>query len=252
MRDGVDAGPVVAAGSGGPAPALVFSGRVMAGRARLLGPVDLRAEAGRWTCLLGPSGVGKSTLLHCLAGLDAGLDVVGRVTASAGQVALMGQSDGLLPWLDLRDNVMLGARLRGDRPDAARADALLARVGLADMAGRRPRALSGGQRQRAALARTLYEDRPVVLLDEPFSALDVATRARMQDLAAAALRGRTVLHVTHDPAEAARLGERILILTAGGLQDATPPDAPPMPRPPDAPATLQVTGRLTRLLLEAA
>ena len=100
-------------------------------------------------------------------------------------------------------------------------------------------------------ARTLMEDRPVVLLDEPFSALDVATGARMQDLAAGALRGRTVLHVTHDPAEAARLGCRILILSQGGLHEVAAPAGPP-PRSPDGNEVLAATGRLTRLLLGGA
>lgn len=233
------------------APALRFDGRVRAGQAVLAGPVTLEAPAGRWTCLLGPSGVGKSTLLQCFAGLTDGLDIEGQVQGPGGRVALMAQSDGLLPWLSLVANVTLGDRLRHRRPDPERAEALLARVGLGDLLRRRPGALSGGQRQRAALARTLYEDSPVVLLDEPFSALDVATRAKMQDLAAAELAGRTVLHVTHDPAEAARLGDHILVMTARGIHTVTGA-RDPIPRAPDAPDTLAITGQLTRHLLEAA
>lgn len=226
-------------------PGLTFSGRVLAGAQTLVGPLDLTVSAGRWTCLLGPSGVGKSTVLQCFAGLTIGLTIDGHAGADdgqplAGRVALMAQSDGLLPWLSLRDNVTIGARLRRDRRDRDRAQSLLARVGLADLANRKPGTLSGGQRQRVALARTLYEDRPVVLLDEPFSALDVATRAQMQDLAAAELQGRTVLHVTHDPSEAARLGEHIHILTPAGLT-TLPPDPAPIPRAPDADATLTTT-----------
>ncbi len=240
-----------------PPPGLLFDGRVRAGGTTCLGPVRMAAEAGRWTCLLGPSGVGKSTLLHCFAGLAGGMTLKGRAGATDGdpldgRVALMAQSDGLLPWLTVAENVTLGARLRGKRPDRNRAAALLSRVGLGDLGDRKPRALSGGQRQRAALARTLYEDRPVVLLDEPFSALDVAHRARMQDLSARELASCTVLQVTHDPAEAARLGDRLLILTAAGIAEIDTRQAPPIPRAADAGATLDLTGRLTRRLLEVA
>ena len=238
-------------------PGLCFSGRVSVGGVEILAPVTLEVPAGRWTCLLGASGVGKSTLLQCCAGLGDGLVLEGSARASdggalQGRVAMMAQADLLMPWLSVRENVMLGARLRGLRGDVARATELLRRVGLEALAGRKPRALSGGQRQRAALARTLYEDRPVVLLDEPFSALDVATRARMQELAAEVLRGRTVLHVTHDPAEAARLGERVFVLTGQGLSEVAVEAPEPIPRKPDTGETLAVTGRLTRLLLDAA
>ena len=129
---------------------------------------------------------------------------------------------------------MIGDRLRGTTPDRDRASAMLARVGLQDHAHKKPAALSGGMRQRAALARTLLEDRTVVFLDEPFSALDAGTRAAMQELAAELLHGRTVLLVTHDPAEAARLADHILILSATGAQ-SWPVPALPAPRPVSAP-----------------
>jgi putative hydroxymethylpyrimidine transport system ATP-binding protein len=128
----------------------------------------------------------------------------------------------------------------------------LSRVGLGNHQAKRPGALSGGQRQRVALARTLMEDRPVVLLDEPFSALDTKTRAEMQDMACEVLKGRTVLMVTHDPAEAARLGHQITIMETGGLAPVTPPPGP-APRPVDDPATLQTQAALlTRLRNSAA
>ncbi len=172
-------------------------------------------QAGRLTALLGESGVGKTTLLRVVAGLEA--PERGRVAASdaqplAGRVAFMGQQDLLLPWLSALGNVTLGARLRGERPDRDRALSLLGRVGLADRADASPEALSGGMRQRVALARTLYEDRPIVLMDEPFSALDSLTRARIQALAAELLAGRTVLLITHDPWEACRLADVLLVL----------------------------------------
>ena len=241
--------------TGRPAPSLHLSGRVRVGPAIIVGPMTVEVRGGCWTCLLGPSGAGKSTLLALLAGLGDHLCFEGELRAGddvplAGRVALMAQRDLLLPWLDVLGNVTLGARLRGERADTARARQVLDRVGLADHAKARPAALSGGQRQRVALARTLMEDRPVVLLDEPFSALDAGTRARMQDLAAELLVGRTVLHVTHDPAEAARLGQEVLLLTRSGLSRMETPVTPP-PRAFDAPDTLAIQGRLLRQLLEA-
>ena len=237
------------------APSLRLTGTARIGGTRIFGPLQLDAPAGRWTCLLGPSGVGKSTVLRLLAGLDETIAFEGEVAAGDGapldgRAALMAQSDLLMPWLDVLGNVTLGARLRGERPAKARAQTVLARVGLAEHAAKRPHALSGGQRQRAALARTLMEDRPVVLLDEPFSALDARSRALMQDLAAELLEGRTVLHVTHDAAEAARLGHRVLLMTRSGLETIAPPGSPP-PRLYDAPETLAFQGRLLRLLMEA-
>lgn len=237
------------------APALHLSGRATIDGAAIFGPVSLEVPAGEWTCLLGPSGVGKSTLLRLLAGLGDTLTFEGEVAAGDGapvdtRVALMAQSDLLMPWLTVSENVTLGARLRGDAAQRDRAHDVLKRVGLAEHAAKRPHALSGGQRQRAALARTLMEDRPVVLLDEPFSALDARSRARMQDLAAELLAGRTVLHVTHDAAEAARLGHRVLLMTRDGIS-AVPPPKTPTPRLYDAPDTLAFQGRLLRLLMEA-
>ena len=221
----------------------------------LFGPLEIELPPAAWTCLLGASGVGKSTVLRLLADLPTGVAFDGRIAVSdgrplAGRVAYMAQSDLLLPWRDLLGNVALGASLRGEPPDLDRARALIARVGLADRLSSRPSALSGGERQRAALARTLMEDRPVVLLDEPFSALDARTRAEMQELAAELLAGRTVLLVTHDPAEAARLGQSILLMTPSGVLRAEAPAGDPA-RPWDAPETLAAQARLLALLRAA-
>ena len=186
------------------------------GGAFLFHELDFVLPGGRWTCLLGPSGVGKSSLLRVIAGLEPLDD--GQVACTdgrplAGRLAWMSQRDDLLPWLPVIDNITLGARLRGQRADRDKAMDLLARAGLVPQRDQLPATLSGGQRQRAALARTLMEDRPVVLMDEPFSALDAITRARLQVLAATLLAGRTVLLVTHDPLEALRLGHRIQVMT---------------------------------------
>jgi len=230
------------------APALTLDGTARIGGLHVFGPLHLTVLAGRITCLLGPSGVGKTTLLRLIAGVDDVTDFTGQITASddrslTGRMALMAQGDLLMPWLDVLGNVTLGARLRGEARDRDRAMRMLARVGLEDHAHKRPGALSGGQKQRVALARTLMEDRPVILLDEPFSALDARTRTQMQDLAAEHLKGRTVLMVTHDPAEAARMGHAIHILTETGLEDVTPPPGT-VPRPVDDPDTLTAQGRL--------
>ena len=112
-----------------------------------------------------------------------------------GRLAWMGQKDLLYPWLSVRDNVALGARLRGEKVDRDRVAALLEQVELSSCADARPATLSGGMRQRAALARTLYEDRPIVLMDEPFSALDTLTRTRIQTLAATLLASRVAARV---------------------------------------------------------
>ena len=239
----------------GAAPEVVLEGPVGVGGAAVLSEAALRLPAGRWTCLLGASGVGKSTLLRRLAGLCDAIAPLGRLAAPPegleGRVAMMAQDDLLLPWLSAADNALLGARLRGARPDRARAAEVLGRVGLAEHAWKRPRQLSGGQRQRAALARTLMEDRPVILLDEPFAGLDAPTRARMQELTVELLGDRTVLLVTHDPAEAARLGHRILLMAEGGLEEIAAP-AGPAPRPVDAPEVLAAQAELLRRLRAAA
>lgn len=233
------------------APTLSLQGSASIGGTEVFSGLDLAVAAGRWTCLLGASGVGKSTVLKLFAGLDQDIDLQGQISGSSGplsnQVALMAQDDLLLPWLTVRDNVLLGARLRGQTPDRAKAQARLQQVGLSDKAEQKPAALSGGQRQRVALARTLMEDRPVVLLDEPFSALDAMTRAQMQELTAELLQGRTVLLVTHDPGEAVRLGHQILIMTRTGLQEVTPPKGV-VPRPVDDSDVLKAQANLLQRL----
>ncbi|MEM6678643.1 MAG: ABC transporter ATP-binding protein [Pseudomonadota bacterium] len=215
--------------------------------------IDLALAPGEWSCLLGPSGIGKSTLLRLIAGLPAGGRLEGRIAASdgrplEGRLAYMAQSDLLVPWLDVLGNVTLGARLRGEPVDRERAEAMVARVGLSGRAGARPPALSGGQRQRVALARTLMEDRPVALLDEPFSALDARTRAEMQELAFEALAGRTVLIVTHEPAEAVRLGAAVWLMTEAGLESAGLPPGLSSGRPIRDPADPDVLAAGAALL----
>jgi len=230
------------------APGIRVKGSARIEHTSLFDTLTLDILPGAWTCLLGASGVGKSTILRLMAGLDVAASFDGEITATDGQtiadrVAYMGQSDLLLPWATTRQNVSLGARLRGEKVDQQKADRLLTQVGLTEHAAKKPGALSGGQRQRVALARTLMEDKPIILLDEPFSALDAKTRSEMQELAFELLKDRTVLLVTHDPGEAARLGQKITILDQWGLTEVEPPSAP-APRALDDPAMLQMQGAL--------
>ncbi len=242
---------------GAPAPSIsVHAARLVYGGRPLFDDLDFVAPAGAWTCLLGPSGVGKSSLLKVIAGLlpaGAGDRVrCGDGQPLAGRCAYMAQQDLLLPWLSVLENAVLGYRLRGRTPPLDAARALLDAVGLGAAAAALPGTLSGGMRQRAALVRTLVEDRPVILMDEPFSALDVPSRLRLQSLAAELLRGRTVLLVTHDPLEALRLGHHVHVMAGRPARLEAPliPEGLP-PRAVDAPQVLALQAELLARLSAA-
>jgi NitT/TauT family transport system ATP-binding protein len=168
-----------------------------------------------FTCIVGASGCGKSTLLNLLAGLDdptaGSLDVVGRT-------GLMFQESALFPWLTVTANVELALKLRKvPRADRrARVDELLELVHLTEFADKRPHELSGGMRQRVALARTLAQDADILLMDEPFGSLDAMTRDVMHDELESIWQrtGATIVFVTHNVREAARLGDRIVLLSS--------------------------------------
>lgn len=181
---------------------------------------NLNAEFKQGVChvILGRSGIGKTVLLRALAGLaDDHKTQSGHILIKqnhAQRCAYMAQQDLLLPWLNVLDNVQLSARLnrQANSETLARAQALLAQVGLADKARATVQTLSGGQRQRVALARTMMQKSAIVLMDEPFSALDAISRAQLQQLALTVFSGRTLILITHDPFEALRMGDVIHFL----------------------------------------
>jgi taurine transport system ATP-binding protein len=186
-----------------------------------LGPLSLEVPPGEFLVLVGPSGCGKSTLLRLLAGFErptrGELRVGGEEPAPGRQAGVVFQQSRLLPWRTVGGNVELALGLAGvSRPERpARAGDLLDRVGLAGTAGRRTWEISGGQQQRVAIARALAGDRPLLLLDEPFAALDALTRERLQeDVRGVSERtGGTSVFVTHSVDEAVFLASRVVVLT---------------------------------------
>ncbi|MGA4792422.1 ABC transporter ATP-binding protein [Nocardia sp. AB354] len=189
---------------------------------QLIAEVDLAVEPGEIVVVLGTSGCGKSTLLRALSGLlrpaAGAARIDGRsVGAGAEQCAMMFQEDALLPWRTARKNVEFALKLRGVQRHRRRGEALelLGQVGLTEFADHLPIALSGGMRQRVQLARTLATRPRVLLMDEPFGALDAQTRADMQRLLVSVWQQyrTTVVFVTHDVDEALLLADRIVLLT---------------------------------------
>lgn len=187
-----------------------------------LGPLDLEIAAGEFVALVGPSGCGKTTLLGLLAGFlrpSSGSVLVGgtEVRGPGPDRGVVFQQPNLYPWFTVRDNVALGPRLRGaSRAERfAIADRELSRVGLADFVSARPYELSGGMQQRAQIARVLANDPGIMLLDEPFGALDALTRERLQGQLHEVWRSasKTALFITHSVEEAAFLGTRVLVMS---------------------------------------
>ncbi|EFE72022.1 ABC transport system ATP binding protein [Streptomyces viridosporus ATCC 14672] len=208
-----------------------------AGAVHALAGIDLALARGTFTAVMGPSGSGKSTFLQCAAGLDrpsagsvrlGGTEITGMgenqlTELRRSRLGFVFQAFNLLPSLTVEQNVLLPMRLAGRRQDRRRAQAVLARVGLADKARRRPGELSGGQQQRVAIARALVTSPDVIFADEPTGALDTVTAAEVLGLLRQAVDalGATVVMVTHDPAAAA-WADRVLFLAdgvfAGGLE----------------------------------
>jgi NitT/TauT family transport system ATP-binding protein len=225
------------------------------GRSRIqaLDQLSLDVREGEFVCLLGASGCGKTTLLNLIAGLyrlQAGeIDVGGR------RVAVLFQDPALFPWLSAERNVELALRFRGvDRAERrARARELLRLVHLDGFGDRHPHELSGGMRQRVALARALAQEADVLLMDEPFGALDAITRDVLHDELEALWQatGVTILFVTHNVREAVRLGDRVVLLSSRpGRVVAEFPVTIPRPRRIDEPEVARLAGVVTDRLRE--
>ncbi|MBV9951686.1 MAG: ABC transporter ATP-binding protein [Acidimicrobiia bacterium] len=214
--------------------------------------VSLDAKVGEFVCLIGASGCGKSTLLNLVAGLDTptsgDLEVNGRT-------GLMFQESALFPWLTVAQNIEMALKLSGTpkRERKGRVEQLLASVHLADFGPKRPHELSGGMRQRVALARAFAQDADVLLMDEPFGALDAMTRDLLHDELERLWSDRsfTVLFVTHNVREAARLADRVVLLSSrpGRVAHEFKNDIP-RPRRIDDPTVTAMSAEITAKLRE--
>ncbi|MRX52043.1 ATP-binding cassette domain-containing protein [Paracoccus sp. S-4012] len=218
---------------------------------RIVEGVDLEIGAGEFVCLLGPSGCGKSTLLNAIAGflpVQGRLSVDGRPVSGPGtdRGVVFQSSDVLFPWLTAQENVEYGPRCLGvpAKERASRAIEFLQLVGLGGATGKFPRELSGGMRQRLQLARVLINNPSVVLMDEPFGALDAQTRDVMQRELDRIWRktGQTIIFVTHDISEAILLADRVVTMTTGPAARLKSIHAVDLPRPrnPDTPEAVRL------------
>jgi NitT/TauT family transport system ATP-binding protein len=215
--------------------------------------LSLQVTKGELVCLVGASGCGKSTLLNLIAGLDR--PSAGTVAVPAGRVGLLFQDAALFPWLTAAGNIDLALRLRGV-PKADRRERIAALIDLVRLRGfadKRPHELSGGMRQRVALARALAQDSDVLLMDEPFGALDAITRDLLHDELEQLWEttGVTILFVTHNVREAVRLGDRVLVLSSrpGRIVAGFEIDSP-RPRHVEDPKIAALAGDVTERLRE--
>jgi len=252
-------------GAGGAAPAIRCRGvrkvfRAGGREVTALDGIDLEVAAGEFVCLLGPSGCGKSTLLNAVAGFSPPsgglLEALGRpVTGPGPERAMVFQEYALFPWMTVERNVAFGLELRGEPPAQVRAvvERLLLKLGLSEFRDRFPKDLSGGMRQRVAIARVLAIDPPLLLMDEPFGALDALTRRSLQDelLRIWAEDRKTVLFVTHGIEESIYLADRVVVMTyRPGTVKRVVPVTLARPRDPASPEFNQLKRELTALVME--
>jgi len=229
------------------------------GKIRALDGIDLEVTAGEFVCLLGPSGCGKSTLLNTIAGFvppTAGeVEALGRPVAGPGpDRAMVFQEYALFPWMTVERNVAFGLEVAGVAPARVRAvvEGLLARLGLSEFRDRFPKDLSGGMRQRVAIARALAIDPPMLLMDEPFGALDALTRRSLQDelLRLWAEDRKTVVFVTHGIEESLYLADRVVVMTYRPGTVKRIVDVPlARPRDPASPEFNRLERELTALVM---
>jgi len=232
---------------------------------RVLAGIELEIGKGEFFCLLGASGCGKTTLLNILAGFEAAsagellLDGLPITRAGRDRVVFFQNADAaLFPWLSAEDNVGFGLRVQGiSRAERSPVvERYLRMVGLWDDRGKLPHQLSGGMKQRIQIARALAIDPAILLMDEPFAALDAITRRLMHAelLRIWAATGKTIIFVTHDVSEAVTLADRIGVMTRGpaATLKAVLPIALPRPRDPSDPRFAEVYGQVERLLLPEA
>ncbi len=222
--------------------------------------IDLDVAPGEFVCLLGPSGCGKSTLLNALAGFSlptsGELTALGRpVTGPGPERAMVFQEYALFPWMTVERNIAFGLEIAGAAPARQRevVDALLAKLGLSDFRDRFPKDLSGGMRQRVAIARVLAIDSPMLLMDEPFGALDALTRRSLQDelLRIWAELKKTVVFVTHGIEESIYLADRVVVMTyRPGTVKRIVPVTLPRPRDPSSAEFNALKRELTALVME--
>ena len=195
----------------------------------LFSNIKLNINFNSWTSIIGTSGSGKSTLLKIIAGMDLPEVFKNTIKSSNKNYSFswMAQNDLLLPWASVIDNVTLGQKLRREKLDIEKARFLLNQVGLIKEENELPSTLSGGMRQRVALARTLMENKNIILMDEPFSALDSITRSLMQKLTWKLLKNKTVIMVTHDPLEALLLSNNLYYITKKQFESIKLPNNKP-------------------------